>query len=280
MTLHKLSSRYLQTTSRKLILDDGRVVQCRVPLLDDSIDQEFLNETVKILLRILSLNFTKEIVPEVRNLTSEEVESQLLYLTDECTRYRTPDFLWEFCHNKYIRQFDDDITIHNARKPEAELFFLGFHSSVDPQKFVRTIRPNTGPYQPEIDYDIPLRGQVPVQKYLHTHGRIAKIVNIRSFHRHTPDTLYFIRAYVPAKELNDHAVVDLNGKTLKYYKKNNIESRITKIIDGNKYVKLERFILKVLNSHTALLDKAFPMDISTTHTKIFPYVNSNWITPY
>lgn len=196
-----------------------------------------------------------------------------MYLKDECTYHRTNDFLWEFCHNKYIRQFDDEITIHNARKPAPELFFLGFHSSVDPQKYIRAIKPEMGPYPPEMDYDLPLRGEVPIERYLHTHGRIAKIVNLRSFHRHNPDTLYFIRAYVPAKELNDSAIVDVNGKSLKYYKKAKRESRITKIIDGNKYIKLERFLVRVLNSDTALLENEFPMDISTKHTKIFPYVN-------
>ena len=63
------------------------------------------------------------------NLTLEERENYLGPLKDVCTIMPTRFFLYEFCYQKYAKQFDDANTMFWGNKQSPETYFLGQHEN-------------------------------------------------------------------------------------------------------------------------------------------------------
>lgn len=62
-------------------------------------------------------------------MTFEESEQFLGPLKDFCTTLPTRFFLFEFCHQKYARQFDDASTMFWGNKPAPENYYMGFQAN-------------------------------------------------------------------------------------------------------------------------------------------------------
>lgn len=163
--------------------------------------------------------------------------------------------------------------MNNAAKPREELFFLGFHPAADSQKFETTITEGMGDYRPPREnYGLATRLEIPSYKYIHTFGRVARVMNVKSMMNYQADTLYFVRVSVASNIVKENDIVDLEGNTLGYYIKNNITASITKTLGGNEYIQLERLVIKVVSSYIILLKNEFPMDIATSRVDIYAYV--------
>jgi len=230
--------------TKKIVLNDGRVVKCQIPLLNS------LNE-----------NLTFQTSPH--NLTKEEIEPIFIHLKDVCTQHRTNDFLWEFCFEKYVRQYDDEITKRNAGKPKFELFFIGFHTSSQSLKYITEIHPYPKTYIPEREYNqLPIRQEIPNYEYIQTIGRVVRVLHIPQ--NYNQKYIYSVYAFIPAQELQDDDVIDSSGVTKKNYR-HTFRSRTT-LSQG--FYQVERTISKVLSPYLLLLNEPFPFDIATNQAKI------------
>eukprot|EP01016_Furgasonia_blochmanni_P007326 TRINITY_DN1293_c0_g1_i10.p1 TRINITY_DN1293_c0_g1~~TRINITY_DN1293_c0_g1_i10.p1 ORF type:complete len:694 (+),score=90.69 TRINITY_DN1293_c0_g1_i10:1635-3716(+) len=102
-------------------------------------------------------------------LSAQQANPLLVNLRDACAQHRTKEFLWEFCYQKYARQYDDELTIRNANKPQEELFFMGFY-----ENFNFNQKGKKGPYDDHlVNYKL---SQTPL---LSTQGHIIRFVNHR-----------------------------------------------------------------------------------------------------
>lgn len=183
--------------------------------------------------------------------------------------------MWELCFQKYARQYDDHLTMLHARKPRPELFFIGFHPSVQPSKYLNAIRPETGEYNPDVEYTtMPTRILVPNFQYVRTYGPILRAFNVRSYSLFKPDTLYFVQIDIPADRVPHDAIVDFDGNTLDDFISQNKTSKVMKKLSNRSYITIKRLILKSFSPYIFLMDRELPIDIATSHAKVFPYVLS------
>jgi hypothetical protein len=196
-------------------------------------------------------------------LTKEEIEPIFIHLKDVCTQYRTKDFLWEFCFEKYVRQYDDEITQINALKPKFELFFLGFYEPSQSLKYMLQILADNPNYIPEREYyQLSIRQEIPNYEYIQTHGRVVRVLNLPQ--NYNQRYIYSVYAFIPIEELDDDDIIDSSGMTKKNYK-HNFRSR-TALSQG--FYRVERTIFKVLSPYLLLLNEPFPFDIATNQAKI------------
>jgi len=239
----QLVSRYTQTVTKKIVLDDGRVIKCQIPLLNS-------NE-----------NPILKAAPH--NLTKQEIKPIFIHLKDICTQYRTNDFLWEFCFEKYVRQYDDEITKKNVLKPKFELFFLGFHAPSQSLKYLAQIYPHPYNHIPEREYhQLSIRQEIPNYEYIQTIGRVVRVLHIPQ--NYNQRYIYSVYAFIPITELQDDDVIDSSGMTKKNYK-HTFRSRAA-LSQG--FYQVERTISKVLSPYLLLLNEPFPFDIATNQAKI------------
>ncbi len=208
-----------------------------------------------------------------RNLTREDIKSALIHFKDVCIRHRTKDFLWEFCHEKYLRQYDDQLTVQAASKQLYELFFLGFYDVTQADKFQKRITPMTGDYDPPREYfDKPIRYTLSSDPYIQTFGQIVKFSNVSISYNKTSEVFALV-TWVPASQLNDKSIINPAGETLGEYKKSNTQDKITKTIKGESYIILERLVIAITSDSTLILESAFPIEIATRHYDLRPYVS-------
>lgn len=248
---HKLALRYFDTVSKKMHLDDGRTITCEIPLI-----------------RAEETQWT-----QLGNLTKEQMESALIHFKDSCTRHRTKDFLWEFCYGKYFRQYDDALTIQNVNKPKAELFFLGFFDPSQSAKFADIITPETGNYEPEREYfDTEIRYKLVEESYIRTFRNMVRMSNISDISFSEKVEMLALEVYIPVSEIkNSSTVMNIKGTRLSAFIENDKLSMITKVIDGKKYYKLQRFIRVIASTTLLILDQPFPFDVATDKFDIILY---------
>ena len=208
------------------------------------------------------------------NLTKEEIQSVLIHFKDTCVRHRSKDFLWEFCYGKYLRQYDDRFTAQAANKPSYELFFLGFFDATQAPKFQKEITPNTGDYNPKREYfEKETRYLLLEDTYIQTKGNLVQISNVSTIGNNKNGDVFALIAYVPASKLTDqNIVVNPSGETLGDHIRNNTRDKITKTINGEPYIMLERLVRVVTSPSTFLLEEEFPLDITTKQIELRPYV--------
>ena len=164
--------------------------------------------------------------------------------------------------------------MRNAAKPREELFFLGFQSAADAEKYESTVTEGMRGYRPPREHHtLPIRLEIPSYKYIQTFGKVARVMNVKSMMNYQPDTLYYVRTYVSSHIVKDDDVVDLAGNTLGYYRNKNTTTLVTKTFGGKEYIQLEKFIIKVVSSYILLLKDEFPMDIATSRVEVYSYVS-------
>ena len=147
----------------------------------------------------------------------------LVHLKDACSRYRTKDFLWEFCFEKYLRQYDDELTFRNVNKKKKELYFLGYFNPQDSRKYSLRMTESTGHYQPEREFlDEMIRFEIPGYRYVSTIGRMARIYNMKNFAAIKLDEPYILTVHIPRRLLKGNSfIVDCDGKTMEHYETTN-----------------------------------------------------------
>ena len=206
-------------------------------------------------------------------------------MKDICADYRTPVFLWDFCSQEYVRQYDDDITIINAGKQNyaggPELIFLGFYraneahlyqaNTAKEKKQHRLYKKTTGMPQSAgtAADDASLRYQYTIavpSPIIRTFGRVVRCeaINMLLVTREYKLTVKF-----PSNQVSkDNVVMTLDGKTLKELKTTNKLAAYTEQIKGVKYYKVERMIEIIANEHYVIIDRNFPLDTATTQFEI------------
>lgn len=208
------------------------------------------------------------------NLTQEQVQSVLIHFKDSCVRHRTKDFLWEFCYGKYFRQYDDALTIQNANKPKAELFFLGFFDPSQSTKFTSVITPETRDYHPEREYfDREIRYRLVEETYIRTFRNMVRMSNISDISLIEKEEMLALEVYIPVTEIkNTSTVMNIKGTHLKAFMESDKLSAVTKEIGGKKFYKLQRLISVIVSSTILILDQPFPFDVATDKFDIVLYV--------
>ena len=162
----------------------------------------------------------------------------------------------------------------NAGKPQPELFFVGFHESAQPLKYIKSIKPETGNYDPEPDHTtFSTRIQIPYYQYIQTCGPILRAFNVRSYSLFKSGILYFMQVDIPAENVSKDAIIDFEGHTLDDFIKQNQTYKVTKKLSNKNYIIVKRLILKSFSPYVFLMDRELPVDIATSRAKIFPYVN-------
>jgi hypothetical protein len=234
------TNHYFHTISRKIKLQDGRNLVCKVPLKYPALSEDEHKTKPK------------------RNLTAEQAEMIFMHFKDLCATTRTKVFLWEICHKKHGKQYDDATTIMNAQKQQAELFYLGWYNDEGDDRFSLTKELNVEPDKRKyfIKYD----------KILLTDGNIVKFINYASLSTISQHKPYALSIYVPLKEVENipDLILDVTGKTLKTYKDEEGLSARIKMIHGEKHVKIDRKISKFISSSIVFIATPFPFDMITS----------------
>lgn len=204
------------------------------------------------------------------------MQSVLIHFKDSCVRHRTKDFLWEFCYGKYFRQYDDSLTIQNANKPAAELFFLGFFDPSQSVKFTKAITPDTRDYHPEREYfEREIRYELVEESYIRTFRNMVRLSNVSEILLREKVEMLALEVYVPASEIkNTSTVMNIKGTHLKAFIESDKLSTISKEINGKTYYKLQRLIRVLFSSTILFLDQPFPFDIATDKFDIVLYVRA------
>lgn len=194
-----------------------------------------------------------------RNITDEEAEVLLSNLKDNCARMRTPEFLWELCHNNYARQYDDRMTMLNAGKPAAELFFLGFPSLAKKSEFNRVITASTGDYNPQSSNpDMFSTFEIPEYKYAYISGYQMKLINAKKGVMSYND--YFITFWVPKKIVTNDTIIENRMKYKQFLETKTVE-KITKKKNNEEYIKIFRKAHDVVINNIIILNEPFPVDV-------------------
>ena len=129
------------------------------------------------------------------------MESVLIHFKDSCVRHRTKDFLWEFCYGKYLRQYDDALTMQNAHKPKAELFFLGFFDPSQSAKFTNIITPETRDYNPEREYfEREIRLSLVEESYIRTFRNMVRMSNVSNIALKEKEEMLALEVYIPLEK--------------------------------------------------------------------------------
>ena len=220
---------------------------------------------------MLKINTIKKVNWEDEQaLTVEEAESILVHFKDFCVRHRTKDFLWEFCYGKYLRQYDDKITIANALKPGPELFFLGFLNPNDAKKYELVISKETGDYSPPREYFAKeIRLALPKEKYIQTNKNLVLLSDVLHLEDYPEGSLLSLIIYVPGSQLSDTRIkINPIGETLA----GNTASSNRRNVNGVVYHRLERLIRVIVDMNTIILDEAFPFDVATNQANIEIFV--------
>ncbi|KRX08644.1 Mannose-6-phosphate receptor binding domain [Pseudocohnilembus persalinus] len=129
---------YYQCIDKYVYLENGKILNCKIPLHDQSQPKDS-EERDKIIAELENeINLGNDIY------LNDKVGPYLLgSLNGLCVINYQFDFLYEFCFNKYIRQFDNQQTIKNARKKKAEEIYIGYFDN------------STNPNFPQIQYNLP-----------------------------------------------------------------------------------------------------------------------------
>lgn len=199
-----------------------------------------------------------------------------------CANYRTPTFLWDFCFQEYVRQYDDDITIINAGKQNyaggPELIFLGFFNFDDaplyhvttPQEkkqhrlYKKTI-PGLQNLQKNTDrYQFSLKSK---ENFIYSFGKIVRYQTNRTL---IPIKDYILNISVPVQSLGmgEDFVLSLDGKNVMELKNLEKLSEYTQTINGKKYYKFERLVDILVNDNYFLVNTKLPENISTSIVEI------------
>lgn len=205
-----------------------------------------------------------------KQLTKEEAESIMIHFKDYCVRHRTKDFLWEFCYGKYLRQYDDKMTIANAMKAGPELFFLGFLNPNDSARYELIITKDSGDYNPPREYfEKDIRSVLYQEKYVQTLKNIVLLSDIFQLELYDHSTLLSLIVFVPANQLTNTTVLNPKGQTIN----DNLEGVHTRVINGELHYRLERLVRVIVDANTFILSEPFPFDIATNHVTIEIYVS-------
>ena len=198
-----------------------------------------------------------------------------------CANHRTPVFLWDFCFQEYIRQYDDDVTIINAGKQNyaggPELIFLGFYNPDDAiyyqvntpneRKQHRLYKKNPFGQKETIEEDTSYLYQIKNPgPFIRSYGRLVRYQGNRMFSEYKE---YVLVVKIPSNLIAiKDPVLNLEGKTASQLLTLGKLEEYSEQINGQKYYRLERLIDVNIDGHYFLLRENLPVGITSQYVDI------------
>lgn len=259
--------KFYPTAKHKIRSPTGHWFYCTIPLSTISKNEDIFGNT------------------PTSYLSNKEARKYFSFLEGECTRMRRPDFIWEFCHGKYIRQFDDETTFKVSKKKTLENYFLGFHPDYDLKRYslvnvsedYKTGRPQEYFHFKESKSKTKqsLSEKKPSHYFLNKTGSVlfsfGPVIRIRS------DTYGFLVKFSKTSQdfdlrlsvwLPEDKIPEIEGVNQFYDPATGATTKERKRFDGVPYLKIMLWVGRVIDNSTLLLRETPLYDFTTSYFEL------------